>query len=271
MHTQPPASTTVYDILQHTSYTASELWKEARLGHLSVVLTWSDDSESASILTCLDNVRAQWTTLRVLCGTSKDTLFVIQREQEPHLTLYDICTRVEQSSEVWLPTHTNAEEWSFLLQSSNSQDILNTTAHVHSKWWSAERFGCSVHRFTAIVHIEVFPCLMGLDVQNEMGLCGNRSLSLQHTQPPPLAAQPPNTPQAKAANRYNHLRKEQDDAYYASLKADQAKKCKPDQDTPPIGTQLGDNDSSGIGDEVVPLSTEQLREARCRFFRSSSS
>lgn len=267
MHTRAP--TTVYDILRHTNYTASELWKEARLGHLSVVLTWSDESESVSMLACLDNVRTQWTELRVLCGTSKDTMFVIQKEQQPHLTLYDICAHVEQFSDVWQPTHENAEAWSFLLQSSNSQDILNTTAHVHSKWWSTQRFGHPAHRFTTVVHIEVYPCLFGPDVQEEMGLGGNRCLPLRHTQPQPqVAPPPPSVTQTHAEDQYKHLRKEQDDAYFASLKADQAKKSEADSDAP--SGALLDNNHDDHDDDVVPLTTEQLREARCRFFQSSS-
>lgn len=268
IHTRA-STTTVHDILQHTNYTASELWKEARLGHLNVVLMWPDESVSVSMMTCLDNVRAQWSELRVMCGVSKDTLFVIQKEQQPQLTLHDICARVEQSSDVWQPTHDNAVEWSFLLQSSNRHDILNSLAHVHSKWWSSERFGHAVHRFTTVVHIEVFPCLFGPDVQEEMGLCGNRSVPLQHTQP--QVVPPPSVAQAHVDDSYkqlHHLREEQDDAYYASLKADQAKKKEADQAEKKEADQAKKKEPSPDEDNATPLTTKQLREARCRFFQS---
>lgn len=287
---------TVYDVLQNTNYSAAELWKEARMDHLVVEVAWCGQTERISVVDWFDNVRKQWTEVQVVCGYSKEPIVVLQANDHTELTIHDICERVEEACEdVWKPTEEQSgKEWAFVLQSSDTQTLLNTTAEMQSKWWSSTRFAHHTHDYSKVACIEVYPCEFGLELKDELGLVGNRCTSVcTSVAVTPPQGQPKTTTNETTAN-WEALRQEQDSEYYASLQMDKAKQHQLDQakqhqqsrrtttnqvtldqakqanhEQQSKNTTVNDTESVGEDDtEVVPLTKAQLREARCRFFQS---
>ena len=268
---------TVHDATERTSYSASELWKEARLRHLRIDVRWHDHPESVSVVDLFDNVREQWTSVQVVCGYSQETLSVLSAIDHPHLTVRDICRHVENTcGGVWKPAVPAASEWMFLLQTSGTQTVLNTVTHMSSKWWSLKRFAHHLHNYSELMRIEVYACDFDREVQREMDLTGNRLPCVPHD------GGPASPHVAVADTERASLREQQDREYYASLLADKEKQKRSpagaanrvaievedgkDVREGGIGKSIGKSiDSVVDGGEVVPLTIEQLREARCRF------
>ena len=255
MDDHPAEPCTVHSILQNTACTAADLWKEARLGHLRIGV-WVCGGESGnvdedvSVLTYFDNVRTQWTTVTIVCGHSKEKIAVLTTDEHPALTIEEICRCVEEScGGRWKPSVATAEEWSFLLYSSHEQSLLNTTVHMQTAWWSLDRFAHHLHDYSRVVEIVVYPCEFDSGLKHELGLIGNRRVGggAKFKQ--------------QAQQERSSLRKEQDNEYYSSLESDRAK------------AELAELADSGLTHKTteaeeteMPLTQQQLREARCRFF-----
>ena len=251
---------TVHSILQNTTWSATDLWKEARLGHLRVGVRVGENDEEVSVLTYFDNVRTQWTTVSIVCGHSRETIVVLTAEEHPELTIVDICRCVEEScGGLWEPSVATAEEWSFLLYSSSEQSLLNTKVQMNTAWWSLDRFAHHMHDYSRVVEIVVYPCEFDSELRHELGLMSNRwvggggALNAQQGQ---------QKQQEQTQKERSSLRKEQDAEYYQSLASDRAKAQQ-------VSHLLVVDNASKTDEDMeadVPLTRRQLREARCRFF-----
>lgn len=257
VHTQ---SVSVFDILQNTTFTATQLWNEARLKHLDINIRPLQATTHTSVLTYFDNIRTQWTELSVVCGVSGEVVSCFNATDVPELTIQDICVSIENAcGGVWTPPTKDAMEWSFVLQDSVEQTVISTRTQMQSQWWSIERLSYHTHNYAQIHTIKVFPMEYDAEIQQEFDLSSNRQLYATQLQ----------------KDERQQLRQEQDAAYYQSLEADVAK--------PTRTTRFSDSCSSETTTEIqtpeqqnendtyiqTPLSAQQLREARCRFFLNS--
>ena len=257
MHTtnSNPNKISVYDILQHTTYTASQLWNEARLKHLEINIQPLQSQTISSALTYFDNVRCQWAELTVVCGVSGEPITIFRACETPELTVQDICITIEASCcGVWTPPSPHTTEWAFVLQESGQQSVINTKTQMQDKWWSVERFSYQQHNYQTICQLHVFAMEYDEEIQHEFDLALNRQTYAQQWQ----------------NSERQRLREEQDKEYYQSLEMDAQKK--PDNSvcadaclTEPAQQEEHTEDREDSASK--PMNIEQLREARCRFFR----
>ena len=283
VHTLDGIRTCVYDVVHNTLFSASDLWKEARHNHVTIRLI----SSSCSVLTYFDNLRAQWASVDVLYGDSETIVTTIENSPlDAPITLYDICNHIEKTTTLeWLPESTQASEWSFLLYSSQTHQLLNPTADMSHEWWSMRRFAHHICDYSTKLSIRVYPCVFDKDIKCDMGIINNRLVIPQPDTSFPHAselhtenhtAQTSQTPIHHESS--NTLRQEQDAAYYASLVADQKKNqmaCIKESPRNPNTQKVVIDDASVEKTNVIdseeptdkPLSREEIRKMRCAFYQ----
>ena len=206
----PPSQTEpVPYIIAHTSYTAEQLWKDARRGYLNVYV-WSATTQAwVSVVTCLDNLRQQ---LQRVVITFNGVQMVITYEDARSLTVAGLCARIEQRFALAL-TPDDESTWSFVLSDSVPREagVINTRAACERErdWWTqcidprTYDFGvCSTYTVTPL------STLGGAALAHEMQLTGNRQ---QYADALATRAQ---------QVRDRQLREEQDAAFVASQAAD---------------------------------------------------
>lgn len=249
-------SISVYDILQNTTFTAAQLWTEARLEHLDINIKPLHATIHTSLLTYFDNVRTQWAELSVVCGVSGETISIFNIADVPVLTIQDICVSIESMRDgVWaLQMNADAVEWPFVLQDSVELAVVNTRKQMQSQWWSVERFCYRTHNYSQISKILVFPMEYGAEIQQEFDLSLNRQSYAEQLQ----------------KNERQRLREEQNNKYYQSLEADVAKNACLSEITQSASEHKTMNESDDNDKEKdTKLSIQQLREARCRFYQNA--
>lgn len=243
----------VYDILQHTTYTASQLWNEARLKHLEINIQPLQSQTSSSALTYFDNVRNQWAELTVVCGVSGEPITIFRACETPELTVQDICITIEASCcGVWTPSSPRTSEWSFVLHDSGQQSVINTKTQMQDKWWSVERFSYHQHNYQTICKLQVFAMEYDEEIQHEFDLALNRQHYAQQLQ----------------NSERQRLREEQDKEYYQSLEMDAEKNPGISVCADACLTELTQQEehTEDCDNTEKPMNIQQLREARCRFF-----
>ena len=266
----------VHDIVTHTMLSASEVWKEARLGHLSVQLT----TMSCDVITYFDHIRQQWSSVDILYGDSDTIHMTVENVvDDTPITMYDICKHIEtHDSLAWAPESTDASEWSFLIYGSQIHQLLNTTQCMNEHWWSFERFAHHTHDYSTILSIRIYPCAFSKDIMRDMGLLGNRK-NTHAVASPNDSALPTSLAVPLCTENTVSLRQQQDADYYASLAADQLKSRESsltsltprdkqmslEKSQQSISQNHQSTDDIGQHDDK-PLNREQLRKARCAFY-----
>jgi len=304
----------VPDLVANTDYTASEVWKDARDGRLldvevsAVTCEGTVARQWTPVATYLENVRQQCQKLECEVRLPDAPAFRIsyQYKERPDLTLLDVCIDIEHR----VPECASPDEalsWSFVLQQSGSEDIINTTqaleANNHtgpSRWWSMSRFGATVCDYSALRHLVVHP--IAPELRGDASIIESIGMT--------------NSRKAHAAElrrkRDTELRHTQDLEYHASLQADRLRGAsglvhRPSTEectvtappssnssgtrappssavnpsepphAPEVATELGDfvggvtvaaEDAAREGTEETPLTREQLRHARQRYFET---
>ena len=224
----PPSQTEpVPYIIAHTSYTAEQLWKDARRGYLNVCV-WSATTQAwVSVVTCLDNLRQQ---LQRVVITFNGVQMVVTYEDARSLTVAGLCARIEQRCALAL-TPNDESTWSFVLSDSEPREagVINTRADCERErdWWTqcidprTYDFGvCSTYTVTPL------STLGGAALAHEMQLTGNRQ---QYAKAQATRAQ-----QALERQQRQQLREEQEEAFNASLVADRNKRARTEAAPAPV-------------------------------------
>jgi len=274
------------DTLTQEGVPPSELWKEARMGHIEIRVQHHASDRAVHVSTYFDNVRSQWTRLNCFANDASDALLcTFEYKTHSGITIYDICRTIEEQCVQYTSFAEESDTWSFLLYDSRNT-LLNQTTNMRTKWWSPQSFLHNSHNFSDTVSIVVAPNMLDTDTQHDLGVVGNRTDTLTTTTTTTTrvvdnssAATHPLTPPAPSGTgnkqlAASHLVQEQNTAYYESLSVDKQKKQHTNRVNPipipiPISSDVQDAKQDTSGEEVdhtQPLTREELRDARLQFF-----
>ena len=270
------ATVCVYDVISNTSYIVSDLWKEARLNHVSIQLFSS--STPCNVLDYFDNIRKQWEVVQVLYGDSDSVVLSIKNDDNGStITTHELCSQIEQfSSQEWCPNTPESSEWSFVIYDSHKHTLLNTTESMTKRWWSLERFAHHLHDYSTVCSVRVYPCVFDEEIKHDIGLSNNRIQSVSSSSHL-VAEHSSTTLSVKPNDDSSALRKQQDEDYNASLAIDRVKTQKETESNAKSNSEcavssctLPDSNAPQFESNDIPLTREELRLARCAFFSNQT-
>ena len=268
---------------------ASELWKEARLGHIQIQIQYQDAPKSIPVIDYFDNIRNQWTQLQCFDTQCFDTdnhktlLHTFHYNAHSNITIYDICCAIEEQCVQYTPFKEDDDTWSFLLYDSQNL-LLNQNNTMHTKWWSKKSFLHHSHDFSNIVSILVSPNMLDKDTQYDMDIVGNRVGNRVGNQKDKIKSNPDNLPTTHSPSHSptpilpenkplttTEMIEQQNKAYYASLSIDQLKNQEHNTTESIVSNPIEDKNTIKINKEVIqdtqqPLTREELCNARLQFF-----
>jgi hypothetical protein len=303
------AALTVPEVVRDTPWTAADLWKVVRKGQV-IVECYAPGSNAnvegwTSAVTLFDLVRTYWqsVTCTVDTGYGPHTDIVWHVEDEPGLTVREMCARIEATVFGGEDAHTTDTTWCFLLQTGEGV-TMNLTQSMATLWWSDPEVGSptigaranDVTQYTRPIALRVYPLDPSIfedeELMEAMGILNNRVRSLgygYHSQP--NTADALGTPDvvdvealydamdtdtvtntdANAARQAETtaLRAEQDAAFEASLAQDRAKQVEREARAAPaaVTESVGGAATVAVVADVEPRSPPVLTPAELRAAR----
>lgn len=269
--------------IEHTSWSAADIWKAARKGLVCIDAQFHHEQKDDSwtpVLEWFDAIRNHWRKVECHVYPCRESATFIQLEWDYNkhtaLTVGQMCERIEQS----LPTYQydGVATWNFVLDAPG-QCTVNMTKDIHECWWTTTRFGVDYEyvKHAPIVFVYLLEQSIADDhsILEDLGLYGNRNVYLDSvvTEPANAIDQVDSQTQATVLSVDRELKNEQDEAYYASLQADQAKAVQEESNVNANVCEMEeDNELAQDSTEDstdVPLTREQLRQARLQFYNNA--
>ena len=266
--------------LNHTSWSAADVWKAARKGLVCIDAQFrhaQEDDSWTPVFEWFDAIRNHWQKVECHVYPSRDSAMVIQFVWDYHeyktLTVGQMCERIEQR----LPTYQydGVATWNFVLDATN-HGTVNMAHNVHECWWTTTRFGIDYEyvKHAPIVSAYLLEQSIANDpsILEDLGLYGNRNVYFNslETEPTYEMNQGDSHGNARSLSDERLLKQEQDEAYYASLQADQAKPVLEEYNVN-VCEEMDEPDDKCLHESVedtmdIPLTREQLRKARLDFY-----
>lgn len=238
---------------QNPERTPSSLWQACRAGNLSTEVEVSEGTW-VCFLSVLDTVREWWASQSfVLQCNVLDGLFVELSVHMPRTTVGDLCDAVLVASDGLFDggplgeddsSHDNVAEWPFLLYDGDGQ-LINGNGSVCAHYW--KQLGWQ--QFARYVADGSMPYLRAVLADEDTAPLVQRS---------------------RETHRRHFLRREQDDAY-ETVRVQTIEHEKPEQTEQQEQAEQPEKaeqqEQAEPGDIDRPLTTEELRLARLRYFK----
>lgn len=268
--------------IEHTSWSAADIWKAARKGLVCIDAQFHHEQKDESwfpVLEWFDAIRNHWRKVECHVYPCRESTTPIQLEWDYHehanLTVGQMCERIEQN----LPTYQydGVATWNFVLDAPD-HCTLNLTKDINECWWTTTRFGVDYEYVKHAPIVSVYLLEQSIadnySILEDLGLYGNRNNYYNSVITNSANGIDRVDFRTHATDLYaeRELKHEQDEAYYASLQADQAKTVQESMDNLKKESKMEEDDqlSDDINEDStdLPLTREQLRLARLEFYKN---